>query len=71
MTPRELGGTGLLVTPVCVGTGPLASMPGLYGYEVDAAKAEATIDAVLDGPLNLIDVGRPGPLTPPPASWLG
>ncbi len=58
MTPRELGGTGLRVTPVCIGTSPLASMPGLYGYEVDAERAEATIEAVLDGPLNFLDTSN-------------
>jgi D-threo-aldose 1-dehydrogenase len=58
MTPRELGGTGLLVTPVGVGTSPLASVPGVYGYEVGADKAEATIEAVLDGPLNFLDTSN-------------
>ena len=58
LTPRELGGTGLLVTPICIGTSPLASMPGLYGYEVSAEQAEATIEAVLDGPLNFLDTSN-------------
>jgi len=58
MTPRELGGTGLLVSPVCIGTSPLASMPGLYGYEVGAKRAEATIEAALDGPLNFLDTSN-------------
>ena len=58
MTPRELGGTGLLVSPVCIGTSPLASMPGLYGYEVGAKRAEATIEAALDGPVNFLDTSN-------------
>jgi D-threo-aldose 1-dehydrogenase len=53
-----LGGTGLRVTPICIGTSALGSMPGLYGYEVAAAKAEATIEAVLDGPFNFLDTSN-------------
>jgi D-threo-aldose 1-dehydrogenase len=55
---RPLGRTGLLVSPVCLGTGPLASMPQLYGYEVDAGRAEATILAALRGPFNFIDTSN-------------
>jgi D-threo-aldose 1-dehydrogenase len=51
VTTKPLGGTGLAVTAVCVGTSPLASMPGLYGYEVTEDRAVATIDAVLDSDL--------------------
>jgi aryl-alcohol dehydrogenase-like predicted oxidoreductase len=56
--PRPLGRTGLAVTPICIGTSPLASMPGLYGYTVDAQRAEATVEAVLDGPLNFLDTSN-------------
>ena len=31
---RPLGGTGLAVTALCVGGGPLGSMPQNFGYEV-------------------------------------
>jgi D-threo-aldose 1-dehydrogenase len=55
---RALGGTGLRVTPICVGTSPLASMPGLYGYAVTDRRAEATIGTVLDGPLNFLDTSN-------------
>ncbi len=55
---RPLGRTGLTVTPICVGTSPLASMPALYGYEVSQDRAEATVDAVLDGPLNFLDTSN-------------
>ncbi len=58
MIRRPLGRTGLEVTPLGVGTSPLASMPGLYGYGVEPARAEATIAAVLDGPLNFIDTSN-------------
>lgn len=56
--PRPFGRTGLSVTGVCIGTSPLASVPGLYGYEVDPARAEATLDAVLDGPFTFIDTSN-------------
>jgi len=36
MALRPFGRTGLNVTPVCVGTSPLAGMPELYGYDVPA-----------------------------------
>jgi len=55
---RELGRTGLVVTKICVGTSPLASMPTLYGYEVGAERAEATIEAVLACGLNFIDTSN-------------
>jgi len=55
---RPLGRTGLNVSPVCIGTSPLASMPGLYGYEVAADRAEATIAQVLRGPFNFMDTSN-------------
>ncbi|MEV6302580.1 aldo/keto reductase [Actinoplanes sp. NPDC051861] len=60
MTIRPLGGTGLSVTPLCVGTSPLASMPDLYGYAVDEHRATVTVDAVLDsgGAINFIDTSN-------------
>jgi D-threo-aldose 1-dehydrogenase len=55
---RPLGRTGLHVSPVCVGTSPLASMSALYGYEVPAERAEATILATLRSPFNFIDTSN-------------
>jgi D-threo-aldose 1-dehydrogenase len=55
---RRLGRTGLQVSPVCVGTSPLASMPQLYGYEVSPQRAEDTIRAVLDSPFNFLDTSN-------------
>jgi aryl-alcohol dehydrogenase-like predicted oxidoreductase len=55
---RPLGRTGLRVSPVCIGTSPLASMPGLYGYEVAGERAEATILAALRSPVNFIDTSN-------------
>ncbi|GHJ40901.1 aldo/keto reductase [Streptomyces sp. TS71-3] len=56
--PRPFGRTGLAVTPVCVGTSPLASMPALYGYSVDGQRAEDTVAAVLDGPFTFMDTSN-------------
>ena len=55
---RPLGRTGLEVSPVCVGTSPLASMPQLYGYEVAQERAEATILATFRGPFNFMDTSN-------------
>jgi D-threo-aldose 1-dehydrogenase len=54
-----LGSTGLAVSPLCVGTSPLASMPGLYGYAVSEQRAVDTVEAVLDsGTINFIDTSN-------------
>jgi D-threo-aldose 1-dehydrogenase len=55
---RPLGRTGLQVSPVCIGTSPLASMPALYGYEVGEERAEATILATFGGPFNFMDTSN-------------
>jgi D-threo-aldose 1-dehydrogenase len=55
---RTLGRTGLRVSPVCIGTSPLASMPEHYGYEVGQQRAEATIRATLRGPFNFMDTSN-------------
>ncbi|GAB3985921.1 aldo/keto reductase [Plantactinospora veratri] len=52
---RPLGATGLHVTPVCVGGGPLGSMPGLFGYDVSAERGTETALAALTGPFNFLD----------------
>ncbi|MFF5289081.1 aldo/keto reductase [Paractinoplanes globisporus] len=56
---RNLGRTGLRVSPICVGTSPLASMPFLYGYAVTEEQAIATVDAVFDSDeINFIDTSN-------------
>src|SRR6266404_5334869 len=52
---RPLGSTGLLVTPICIGTAPLGSMPETFTYEVPEERALATIRAFFAGPLNFLD----------------
>jgi D-threo-aldose 1-dehydrogenase len=55
---RQLGSTGLVVSAVCIGTSPLASMPGLYGYEVDVDSAVATVRAVFDSEFTFLDTSN-------------
>ena len=55
---RLLGRTKLEVSPVCIGTSPLASMPSLYGYEVAEERAEATILATFRSPFNFMDTSN-------------
>jgi D-threo-aldose 1-dehydrogenase len=52
---RPLGRSGLRVTPLCVGGGPLGSMPENFGYDVSAERGIATARRVLDGPINFLD----------------
>src|SRR3989440_6476235 len=52
---RPLGSTGLQVTPICIGTAPLGSMPETFAYEVPEERALATIRAFFAGPLNFLD----------------
>jgi D-threo-aldose 1-dehydrogenase len=53
-----LGSTGTTVTALCVGTSPLASMAGLYGYEVGEARAVATVQAVFESPVRFLDTSN-------------
>lgn len=55
---RAIGDTGLAVTPIAFGTSALGNMPDTYGYEVDEARARATLDAIFAGPANVIDTSR-------------
>jgi D-threo-aldose 1-dehydrogenase len=52
---RALGATGLSVTAVCVGGGPLGSMPETFGYDVSAERGTQTALAALTGPFNFLD----------------
>jgi len=52
---RPLGGTGLSVSPVCVGCAPLGDMPETFGYGVEEERAVRTLERVLDSPINFLD----------------
>ncbi len=58
LSHRELGGTGLSVTPICFGTSPLASMEQLYGYAVEEERAVATVTAAFASPVNFLDTSN-------------
>lgn len=55
LTPRPLGTTGQVVTPLTIGGGPLGSMPKNFGYEVSAAQGVSVAKAALAGPIRAID----------------
>jgi D-threo-aldose 1-dehydrogenase len=57
LSRRPLGGTGLAVTPVCIGTSTLG-FPALYRNELTADDAVATARAILDGPFNFVDTSN-------------
>lgn len=52
---RTLGGTGLSVSPLCIGCAPLGNMPETFGYGVDEERAFRTLEAVFAGPINFLD----------------
>src|SRR5437762_12074199 len=52
---RPLGSTGLQVTPICIGSAPLGSMPETFTYEVPEERALATVRAFFAGPFNFLD----------------
>jgi D-threo-aldose 1-dehydrogenase len=58
MEKKPLGKTGLLVTPLCVGTTALGNFPAQYGYEVSTERAIATLHRVLESPVNFIDTSN-------------
>ncbi len=54
----KLGRTDLSVSRICFGASGLGDMPDTYGYGVDETRAKATIEAILDGPVNFLDTSR-------------
>jgi D-threo-aldose 1-dehydrogenase len=52
---RELGRTGLMVTPLCFGTAALGDMPETFAYHVPEPQALETVRAILRGPVNFVD----------------
>jgi D-threo-aldose 1-dehydrogenase len=52
---RTLGGTGLSVSPVCVGCAPLGDMPETFDYSVGRERAHETLRAVLGSQINFLD----------------
>ena len=52
---RQLGSTGLQVTPICVGGAPLGDMPETFAYSAPEDQALATIRATFASPINFLD----------------
>ena len=55
MQTRPFGRTGLMVTPLCIGAGPLGSMPEAFAYEVSEPQALETLRAFFKSPINFLD----------------
>ena len=55
---RPLGRTGLQVSPVCIGTSPLAEHARALRLRVAGDRAEATILATLRKPVNFMDTSN-------------
>ena len=58
MNKKEVGKTGVFVTPICFGTSPLGDMPDTYGYSVSQDQAIQTIKTIIKSPINFIDTSR-------------
>ena len=55
MEKRELGRTGLKVTPLCIGCAALGNMPETFTYGVSEEQALQTVRAIFEGPVNFLD----------------
>ena len=53
-----LGRTGLSVSRICFGMGPIGNMPDTYGHSIEPEQARETVRAVFDGPVNFLDTSR-------------
>ncbi|MDH5520876.1 MAG: aldo/keto reductase, partial [Acidimicrobiia bacterium] len=55
---QPLGRTGFEVSPITFGTSALASLPDTYGYQVSEDQARATLLAIFDSDINVLDTSR-------------
>ena len=55
---RPLGQTGLVVSAIGAGGGPLGSMPEILGREVPAEQGVATVRRILAGPITFLDTSN-------------
>lgn len=58
MEKRAVGKTGLNVTPIGFGAAALGGMPETFGHDIDDETAHATVRAIFDSPVNLLDTSR-------------
>ena len=52
---KTLGGTGLSVSPLCVGCASLGDMPETFDFSVDEERASETLRAVFESRINFLD----------------
>jgi D-threo-aldose 1-dehydrogenase len=50
--------SGLVIPAICFGATALGDMPDTYGYGVSEERAQATLDAIFDGPIGFLDTSR-------------
>ncbi len=55
LSKRAYGGTGLEVTPLCIGCAPLGGHAQTFAYSVSESDALATMRAIFNSPINFID----------------
>lgn len=58
MKRRNIGKTGIKVSPICFGTSSLGNMPDTYGYDVSEARARETLEAIFSSDVNFIDTSN-------------
>jgi D-threo-aldose 1-dehydrogenase len=52
---RTLDGTGLSVSPLCIGCAPLGDMPETFDFSVDEDRARETLRTALESQINFLD----------------
>lgn len=55
---RPLGATGLVVSAVAAGGGPLGGMPELFGYDTPEDQAVAVVEDLVASPIRVIDTAN-------------
>ena len=55
---RPLGETGLVVSAIGAGAGPLGNLPGSLGRDVSADEGVATVRRILAGPISFLDTSN-------------
>jgi len=55
---RPLGATGLTVSAIAAGGGPIGGMPELFGYDTPAPQAVALVRDLLESPIRVIDTSN-------------
>lgn len=55
---RPLGATGLVVSAVAAGGGPLGGMPELFGYDTPEVQGIAVVEDLLTSPIRVIDTAN-------------